>query len=62
MMTDIHEWHLTRVSSTIQIITYWDLGKKVIDVFIFEKLIEYTSFSVPKSSLILGNNFLWKFP
>lgn len=43
-MLNIHEWHLTRVSSTMQMIFYWDLGKKVIDRFIFEKLVEYTCF------------------
>ena len=47
-MFDIYECHITRVFSTIQMITYWDLGKKVIDGYILEKLIEYTSFSEPK--------------
>ena len=48
MMFDIYEWHITRVFSTIQMITYCDSGKKVIEGYILEKLIEYVSFSEPK--------------
>ena len=54
-MRNIHKWHLTKVSSTMQMIFYWDLGKKVIDRFVFEKLIEYTCFFIKVYPLRIPN-------
>ena len=41
MMFDIHEWFLSGVSSTIQLMTFRNLGKKVIVGFQYWKVIRF---------------------